>query len=154
MKLPLALAATLLVAVTAAQANEAVIRKTLAERFPNFPKIDEVSKTPVPGLFEIRIGNDVMYTDETGQYVIQGQIIDTRTKANLTEERLDKLSAIDVALWDILGQAAGMPVWQVLGGAARTRTDLRLEATIDAVRTGDPGATAEYAPSSGAIGTV
>jgi L-alanine-DL-glutamate epimerase-like enolase superfamily enzyme len=31
------------------------------------------------------------------------------------------LSAIDVALWDILGQAAGMPVWQLLGGAARDR---------------------------------
>jgi galactonate dehydratase len=31
------------------------------------------------------------------------------------------LSAIDVALWDILGQAAGMPVWQVLGGLARDR---------------------------------
>jgi L-alanine-DL-glutamate epimerase-like enolase superfamily enzyme len=31
------------------------------------------------------------------------------------------LSAIDVALWDILGQAAGMPIWQVLGGAARER---------------------------------
>lgn len=31
------------------------------------------------------------------------------------------LSAIDVALWDILGQAAGMPVWQILGGAARDR---------------------------------
>jgi L-alanine-DL-glutamate epimerase-like enolase superfamily enzyme len=31
------------------------------------------------------------------------------------------LSALDVALWDILGQAAGMPIWQVLGGAARDR---------------------------------
>jgi L-alanine-DL-glutamate epimerase-like enolase superfamily enzyme len=31
------------------------------------------------------------------------------------------LSALDVALWDILGQAAGMPVWRVLGGAARER---------------------------------
>jgi L-alanine-DL-glutamate epimerase-like enolase superfamily enzyme len=31
------------------------------------------------------------------------------------------LSAIDVCLWDILGQAAGMPVWQVLGGQARDR---------------------------------
>jgi L-alanine-DL-glutamate epimerase-like enolase superfamily enzyme len=31
------------------------------------------------------------------------------------------LSAIDVCLWDILGQAAGMPVWQLLGGAARDR---------------------------------
>jgi galactonate dehydratase len=31
------------------------------------------------------------------------------------------LSTIDVCLWDILGQAAGMPIWQVLGGAARDR---------------------------------
>jgi galactonate dehydratase len=31
------------------------------------------------------------------------------------------LSAIDVALWDIMGQAANMPIWQVLGGAARDR---------------------------------
>jgi L-alanine-DL-glutamate epimerase-like enolase superfamily enzyme len=31
------------------------------------------------------------------------------------------LSAIDVALWDIFGQATGMPVWQLLGGAARDR---------------------------------
>lgn len=97
MKLLPALAAALLVAATAAQADEAAIRKTLAERFPNFPKIDEITKTPIPGLYEIRIGADVMYTDENGQYILQGQIIDTRTKANLTEERLDKLSAIDVA---------------------------------------------------------
>ncbi len=31
------------------------------------------------------------------------------------------LSALDVALWDIFGQATGMPVWQLLGGAARDR---------------------------------
>jgi galactonate dehydratase len=31
------------------------------------------------------------------------------------------LSAIDVCLWDVLGQATGMPIWQVLGGAARDR---------------------------------
>lgn len=34
---------------------------------------------------------------------------------------LRALSAIDVCLWDILGQAAGMPVWQLLGGASRDR---------------------------------
>jgi L-alanine-DL-glutamate epimerase-like enolase superfamily enzyme len=29
------------------------------------------------------------------------------------------LSAVDIALWDIKGQAAGLPIWQVLGGARR-----------------------------------
>lgn len=31
------------------------------------------------------------------------------------------LSAIDCCLWDIFGQSAGQPVWQMLGGAARDR---------------------------------
>jgi galactonate dehydratase len=29
------------------------------------------------------------------------------------------LSAIDVALWDILGQSCGQPIWKLLGGAAQ-----------------------------------
>ena len=84
-------------AVSAALAQEAQIRKNLAERLPNFPKIDEVSKTPVPGLYEVRLGSDVLYTDEQGNYLIQGQIIDTRSRSNLTEDRLAKLSAVDFA---------------------------------------------------------
>jgi galactonate dehydratase len=31
------------------------------------------------------------------------------------------ISALDVALWDILGQAAGLPIYQVLGGASHDR---------------------------------
>lgn len=31
------------------------------------------------------------------------------------------LSAIDCALWDIFGQATGLPIWQLLGGASRDR---------------------------------
>jgi thiol:disulfide interchange protein DsbC len=43
------------------------IRKNLPERLPNLPKIDEVSKTPVPGIWEVRLGSEVVYTDEPGQ---------------------------------------------------------------------------------------
>jgi thiol:disulfide interchange protein DsbC len=81
----------------AALANEAVIRKNIAERMPDFPKIDEVSKTSVQGIWELRIGNDVVYTDAEGQHLIQGAIFDTKTRTNLTEQRLDKLTAIDVS---------------------------------------------------------
>ena len=90
-----ALAAALLAGP--ALADEAAIRKNLAERLPNFPKIDEVSKTPIPGLFEVRLGTDIVYSDETGNHLIQGSIIDTRSRADLTQARIDKLTAIDFA---------------------------------------------------------
>ena len=80
-----------------ALAQEAAIRKNLAERLPNFPKIDEVVKSPIPGLYEVRSGNEIFYTDEQGNYIVDGQLIDTRTRANLTQERIDKLTAIDFA---------------------------------------------------------
>ena len=79
---------------SAAMAQEATIRKNLSERLPNLPKIDEVSKTPMNGLFEIRMGNDVMYSDADGNFLIQGALIDVKQKRNLTEERMEKLSSI------------------------------------------------------------
>jgi thiol:disulfide interchange protein DsbC len=79
----------------AAFADEAAIRKNLAERLPDFPKIDEVSKTAIPGVFEIRIGAEILYTDEQGNYLIEGQMIETKSRVNLTEERISKLTAID-----------------------------------------------------------
>lgn len=38
---------------------------------------------------------------------------------------IEALSAIDIALWDIAGQAAGLPVWKLLGGAL-SRQNYRL----------------------------
>jgi len=90
----------LLLALTAlgAHAQEAAIRKNLAERLPNLPKIDEVSKTPMPGLYEVRVNHsDVFYTDAEGNFLIQGSLIDTKARVDLTEQRVNKLSAIDFA---------------------------------------------------------
>ncbi|MBX9871960.1 MAG: DsbC family protein [Burkholderiaceae bacterium] len=79
-----------------AGAQEAAIRKNLAERLPQLPPINEVSKTPIPGLFEIRVNDsEIYYSDAEGNYLIQGHLIDVRQKRNLTEERVDKLLAID-----------------------------------------------------------
>ena len=93
----LTLIATLWLAASAVFAQEATIRKNLAERLPNFPKIDEVSKTAIPGIYEVRIGTDILYVDEAANHLLQGTLIDTRTKANLTEARIEKLTAIDFA---------------------------------------------------------
>ncbi|MFM7533510.1 MAG: disulfide isomerase DsbC N-terminal domain-containing protein, partial [Rubrivivax sp.] len=85
----------LTLAATPAFAQEAAIRKNLPERLPNLPKIDEVTKTPIPGLWEVRIGSEIFYTDEQGQFLVQGEMIDLRARANLTRQRLDKLAAFD-----------------------------------------------------------
>ena len=79
-------------------AQEAAIRKNLAERLPAFSKIDEISKTPMNGLYEVRVNDaDIFYTDAEGNFLLQGNLIDTRARRNLTEERVEKLSAIDFA---------------------------------------------------------
>jgi thiol:disulfide interchange protein DsbC len=90
-------AAALCLCAQFAAAQEAVIRKTIAERLPDFPKIDEISKTPIPGLYELRVGTDILYSDAQGNYLIEGSVIDTRTRANLTQARENKLNAIDFA---------------------------------------------------------
>jgi thiol:disulfide interchange protein DsbC len=91
--LPLLCAA--LLTGNAAWAQDAAIRKNLAERLPQFPKIDEISKTPIPGVYEVRIGSEILYSDEQGNYLIQGNLIETKTGTDLTEARLSKLSAIE-----------------------------------------------------------
>jgi thiol:disulfide interchange protein DsbC len=91
-----ALAAVCALVSFGAAADEAAIRKNLGERLKDL-SIDEVSKTPIAGLYEVRLGNDIFYSDEQGNYVLQGNMIDTRTRADLTQARIDKLSAIDFA---------------------------------------------------------
>jgi len=76
-------------------AQEATIRKNISQRYPELKAIDEVSKTPMAGVYEIRInGTDVYYTDAQGDHLLVGNLYDTRQRRNLTEERVDKLTAI------------------------------------------------------------
>ncbi|MDP3252048.1 MAG: DsbC family protein [Hydrogenophaga sp.] len=92
---------TLLLAALAALslgalAQEAAIRKALVERLPNLPNIEEVTKTPVPGIWEVRLaGNRLLYSDNSGNYIFQGALIDARNRVNLTEARIGQLTAID-----------------------------------------------------------
>lgn len=89
----LALAA--LVLSGACFAQEAAIRKNLAKRYPEIKAIDEISKAPMRGLYELRVnGSEIYYTDAKANFLIVGNLYDTRQKRNLTEERVDKLMAV------------------------------------------------------------
>lgn len=94
---PLALAATLMFAATA-QANEAVIRKALTQQFPG-ATISSVQKTAYSGLYEVYLDGQLIYMDAKGQYVFSGDVIELKSRTNLTQARLNKLQAVK---WDTL----------------------------------------------------
>ena len=92
-----AIGVTLLLISTAqvATAQEAKIREALTKRLPNLPPINNVTKTPMSGLYEVRFGEtELLYTDAAGDYLLQGVLVDLKAKRNLTQERMDQLSAI------------------------------------------------------------
>ncbi len=89
----LALSAILLAAGTA-HASEQVVRKALTERFPG-AQISSVKPTPYSGLFEVYLDGQLVYMDAKGQYVFAGDVIDLKSRRNLTQERLAKLQAVD-----------------------------------------------------------
>lgn len=91
-----AIAAVTLATFVTAHAGEAEIRKNLAASIPQFAQIEEVTKSAMPGIYEVRLGGaQLFYTDADGNYLIQGSLLDVKARKNLTEERIEKLSAVD-----------------------------------------------------------
>lgn len=88
------LAVLLCVVPVLSHAGEAEVRKA-AESFVNGrAQVDSVRKVGVMGLYEVQIGQDIIYMDETGKYAFFGDIVDLKSRMNLTEERKNKLSQI------------------------------------------------------------
>ena len=70
-------------------------------------KVRSVTPAPVSGLYEVLVGNDIFYTDSTGKYLIQGEIIELATGKNITEQRQADLNRIK---WTDLNQANAFKV--------------------------------------------
>lgn len=71
----------------------ASIRQTLESRYPKM-KIVDVKPGPIPSLYEVFTGGSILYTDKTGDHLISGSLVDTRTKKDLTEDRVNERNAI------------------------------------------------------------
>lgn len=78
-----------------AAADEAAIRRNLPTRIPDLPGIDEVRPSAVTGLWEVRLGTEIIYSDADGSFVFEGALIDTRRQVDLTEQRETALKAFD-----------------------------------------------------------
>lgn len=90
-----AAAFVVLLAGSPATADEAAIRRNLPARIPDLPKIEEVRPSAMAGLWEVRLGTELIYSDADGSFVLEGALIDTRRHVDLTEERETALKAFD-----------------------------------------------------------
>lgn len=60
-----------------------------------------VSETPIEGLLQVQINSEIVYVTANGQYLLQGQIMDIDTRANITDQaksgiRLGLLNGLNV----------------------------------------------------------
>lgn len=57
--------------------------------------VEQVNKSPIPGLYEVVTGDHIFYTDENALYLIDGSLIDLKARRNLTEARSRQLFAVE-----------------------------------------------------------
>lgn len=81
--------------ISCAHAGEAEIKSSLQKQIPQIGPINQVSKSPVPGLYEVITQDHLYYTDAKGRFLIDGAVFDLKTMRNVTEERSRKLFALD-----------------------------------------------------------
>lgn len=82
--------------------SETQIRNDLQKKIGANTKIKSVIASPISGVYEVLVGNEVFYTDANSKYLIQGEIIEIATGKNITEQRQSDLNRIK---WADLSQA-------------------------------------------------
>ncbi len=82
-----------LVFAQAASADEAGVKRRFESRFPG-ARVTSVVPAPLPGLYEVFVQDELLYTYEEVNYVLNGSLIDAASRRNLTEERLGRLKGI------------------------------------------------------------
>lgn len=61
----------------------------LADLLPGVER-DQVSETPIQGIYEVAVGTQIAYVSDDGRYLLQGELFDLDSNENLTEQRRSK----------------------------------------------------------------
>lgn len=82
---------------TTVWADEASLKKTIEATYPKV-KIQNISKTPYAGLYEVFLDGQIIYTDDSFNFlIVEGRLVDPKNKRDLTAERMDELTRVDFA---------------------------------------------------------
>jgi len=65
--------------------GDGAIEEKIRALAPNAKTI-AVSETPIEGILQVQINSDIIYVTTDGQYLLQGQIMNIDTRANLTDQ--------------------------------------------------------------------
>jgi thiol:disulfide interchange protein DsbC len=80
-----------------ADSVEANIKKTLQKHLGAGAPIETVTKTPYSGLYEVKIGTEIVYTDAEGKYIFIGRVVEAESSKDLTEARLEEVNKVKFA---------------------------------------------------------
>jgi thiol:disulfide interchange protein DsbC len=78
----------------AAETIEANLKKTLQVKLGEGAVIESVQKTNYSGMYEVKIGNEIVYTDAEGKYIFIGRVVEAESSKDLTQARLDELNRV------------------------------------------------------------
>lgn len=76
--------------VAAAQENLEQLESEINKRLPDL-KVSSISETPMEGVYELISGGQIYYIGSGGRFILDGDLIDLETRANLTNDRLGSI---------------------------------------------------------------
>lgn len=77
-----------------AQADEGQqVRAAIQRQIPNIV-IRSVKPTPYKGLYEVVTGGQIIYTNEKAEFYFLGNLVDAKSRRDLTEERMNALTSV------------------------------------------------------------
>lgn len=100
-----------------AQADEQAIRNTLKDITPNAAEA-KITPSVIPGLYQVVLGTRVLLMDDKARYVFSGDLIDLKTRKNLTTAAENKQRK---TILDSLDESK-MIVYPAKGATKRTIT--------------------------------
>lgn len=89
----------LLLAGWAAAADDNAIEERVRALVPEVETL-VIANSPIPGVMQVQLNNEILYMSESGRYLMQGRLIDLETQTDLTDAaktvlRREALSEVD-----------------------------------------------------------
>jgi thiol:disulfide interchange protein DsbC len=72
-----------------AQADTKAVEDALKQALPTI-KPDAINPSPIKGIYEVVVGARLFYVSEDGRYLMQGSMVDLKSREDLTEKKLSE----------------------------------------------------------------